>query len=136
MISVINFFENINKQNRFVIHEHHAQKAGLHYDLRLEKDNVLKSWATRKLPELIDLKTKKIQLFPTPDHDISWLNFKGEISDGYGKGKVLIWDSGDFKILKWTNKSIVLYFNGKRIKGQYIIIKTDKDIWLMFKKRK
>jgi DNA ligase D-like protein (predicted 3'-phosphoesterase) len=136
VISINTLFENINKNNRFVIHEHHAQRAGLHYDLRLEKDNVLKSWATRKLPDLVNLKTKKIQLFPTPDHDITWIDFKGDILDGYGKGKVLIWDSGSYEIRKWTNKSIVLYFNGKKIKGLFIIVKTKNNSWLMFKKRK
>ena len=136
MISINTLFEIKSKNNnRFVIHEHYADRAGLHYDLRLEKDNKLKSWATRKLPEIINVQSRKIQLFPTPDHDMSWLKFTGTIKDGYGKGKTSIWDSGTFKIRKWTDKSIVLDFNGKRIQGVFIIIKTNQDNWLMFKKR-
>lgn len=137
MLSIIKLLteSKIKVNTRFVIHSHQADKAGLHYDLRLEKDNVLKSWSTRKLPEIINIQSKKIQLFPTPDHDLFWLKFSGEIKDGYGKGKVSIWDSGTFQIRKWTDKSIVLDFDGKQIQGVFIIIKTNQDNWLMFKKR-
>ncbi len=138
MISINSIFEIFRKSKslKFVVQEHHADRAGLHYDLRLEKDGVAKSWATRKLPELVEMRTKKIQMFPTPDHDLEWMDFEGKITDGYGKGEVKIWDKGTYDILKWTDKSIVLDFHGQRLREKYIIVHTPQNYWLMFKKRK
>lgn len=141
MLSVYNILNKRN--NKFIIHEHHAERAGLHYDIRLEKDNVLKSWATRKLPQLINNELKRIQLFQTPDHNIEWLDFgiykdtdnennKYVISDGYGKGKVYIYDKGNYKIIKWTKNKITIDFDGKKIKGMYTILKYN-DTFLMIK---
>ena len=125
------------KQNiklKFIIHEHHAERARLHYDIRLEKDKILKSWATRKLPELLTNNLPRIQLFQTPDHPLDWLDFgikkedknKNEdkyiISDGYGKGKVFIYDSGFYKEKEWSKDKITVEFFGKKIKGLYTII--------------
>ena len=135
MISIINLFESKTTNLKFVVQEHHADKAGLHYDLRLEKDGVAKSWATRKLPELVNIRSKKIQLFPTPDHDLTWMDFEGEITDGYGKGKVKMWDKGKYNIIKWTRKSIVIDFSGRKLKGSYSIIHPKPDLWLMLKSR-
>lgn len=140
MLSIYQIFFDISqlcKQlgNKFVIHEHQALKAGLHYDVRLEHDCSLKSWATRKLPELVDQKTKRIGLFQTKDHALSYYNFEGELSDGYGKGMVSIWDNGSFDIIKWDQKSKIIDFKGKKLKGKFVILHLKKDQYLMFRSK-
>ena len=120
-------------QLRFVVHEHKADKVGLHYDLRLEHNGVLKSWATRKLPDLVSDQTQKISLFEQPDHQMDWLNFSGEIQDGYGKGTVKIWDSGTYILHTWSPR-INGSFRGSKLNGLYTILPLEQN-WLMFKKK-
>lgn len=124
-------------KNKFIIHKHYADRAGLHYDLRIEHNCKLASWATRKLPDLINNKLQKIVLFKQPDHEPDWFDFEGEIDSGYGKGKVLIWDKGIYKLIKWDDKSIIIDFSGTKIKGKYVILKYTghKDQYLMFRKK-
>jgi len=131
---MIVMFEAYQRKQRFVIHEHHALRAGLHYDLRLEHDGILKSWVSRKIPDLVFDELKKIMLILTPDHDLDWLKFKGVIDDGYGKGEVKVWDKGTYTLLRWTDKSIIVKFNGKKIRGIFVLIKTSTN-WLFFRKK-
>ena len=114
----------------FVVHEHHARRAGLHYDLRLELDGVLKSWAFRKEPPTV--KGVKRLGIPQPDHHLSYADFEGVIEEGYGAGLVKIWDRGEFKLLKRDEKKIVFYAFGSRLKGRYVLIDIGKG-WLLFK---
>lgn len=124
---------NSNINNMFVIQEHKAIKAGLHYDIRLGHNGVLKSWATKKLIDIINNKAKRIMIFETPDHDPTWLDFEGEIESGYGAGKVLIWDKGTFTISTWKNNHITVIFNGSKIKGKYTFLQYKQGQWLLFK---
>ena len=131
--------DSITENNsQFIIHEHHSEgQAGLHYDLRIEKDGVLKSWATKKIPQLINGELKRIQLFPTPDHDFDkWINFKGRIDDDYGRGDVIIWDKGYVDIIKWKEPNTVVNFKGKKIKGNYSIIPYVNNSYLMVKMKR
>ena len=123
-----------NKNNRFLIHHHKAEKAGLHYDLRLEREGVLKSFATRYLPELIDGDKKKILLIQVADHKLEWFDFEGRIFTGYGKGNMYIWDKGTYETDKWTKSNIILTFTGQKLVGQYSLIpyRAKTDQWLMF----
>lgn len=134
MITTSNLFLENEARNilRFVIHEHHADRAGLHYDIRLEKDGVLKSFVTRKLPMLLDNEATKIMLIPTPDHDLEWIDFQGDIEDGYGKGLVRIYDSGKYELLKWDTKHIVIKFHGKKLIGKFALVKV-QDNWIFLK---
>jgi len=122
--------------NRFIIHEHLAKRAGRHFDIRFEKDGVLKSWTTRKLEFLLNDESKKISLFKTPDHNLDWLSFEGEIKDGYGAGIVKIWDSGTYKLLYWTEESKILKISGEKINGLFVIHNTKIDGQYLFFRKK
>jgi bifunctional non-homologous end joining protein LigD len=116
----------------FVVQEHHAR--ALHYDFRLEKDGVLKSWAVPKgMPES-DQKRLAVE---TEDHPYEYGSFEGTIPKGqYGAGTVKIWDKGHYEPKLWENDKIEITLNGERLKGRYILVRLkragDKD-WLMLK---
>lgn len=121
----------------YVIQKHDASH--LHYDLRLEFDGVLKSWAIPKEPPLrTGIKRLAVQ---TEDHPIGYATFEGSIPEGeYGAGNVEIWDSGSFKPLKRTDTKIEVNIKGTKLKDGYVIIKLKprkgekRDVnWLFFK---
>ena len=117
----------------FVIHEHHA--TNLHWDFRLEIDKVLKSWALPKIPPRIK-KIKRLAI-KVPDHELSYAKFQGEIKQGYGKGKVKIWDTGKFDLLYRGKDKLEFELFGEKLKGKYVLINAkmggDKNNWLFFK---
>ena len=130
---------------KFVIHEHHAKRAGLHWDIRIQfkackhkNDLCLYSFATRKLPDFVDGKLKKILLFQTPDHEKWWLTFEGELKEGYGAGRVYIWDKGNIIWREKRNNLFIITFKGHKLKGSYVFLKleNDRDEWLFFKSKK
>lgn len=119
----------------FVVHEHHASH--LHWDLRLEMNRVLKSWAIPKsLPTTKGTKRLAIQV---EDHPLSYKDFEGEIPEGnYGAGKVEIWDKGKYELKNKDKKKIEIIFHGKKLKGNYVLVKTNygnkpEKSWLFFK---
>src|SRR6201994_3915500 len=83
---------------RFVIQEHHATR--LHWDLRLEHEGVLASWA---IPNGIPPDPHENRLaVHTEDHPLEYLDFHGEIPKGeYGAGTMKIWDTGTFELHEW-----------------------------------
>ena len=114
--------------NRFVIHEHHARR--LHWDLRLERDGVLASWAVPKgIPE--DPEENHLAVH-TEDHPIEYIDFHGEIPKGnYGAGKMEIFDHGTYETHKWRDKEVMITFHGDRVQGRYVLFHTrDKD-WMI-----
>lgn len=120
----------------FVIHEHHAKN--LHFDLRLELDRVLKSFAIPKGPSM-NPNDKRLAIM-VDDHPLSYADFEGIIPQGhYGAGFVVIWDQGTFSILKGniTDGLLELNFNGKILKGIFILKKLSNtnNNWLFFKKK-
>jgi DNA ligase D-like protein (predicted 3'-phosphoesterase) len=116
----------------YVIQKHAASH--LHYDLRLERDGVLKSWAIPKEPPTV--KGVKRLAVETEDHPIEYANFEGVIPEGeYGAGTVEIWDRGTFNVEKWDENEIIVHINGEKLKGRYCLIRFKKQEggWLFFK---
>jgi bifunctional non-homologous end joining protein LigD len=114
--------------NRFVIHEHHARS--LHWDLRLERDGVLVSWAVPKgIPP--DPKTNHLAVH-VEDHPLSYIDFRGEIPEGnYGAGKVLIYDEGTYDEEKFRDDEVMVVFHGKRVRGRYVLFRTKGKNWMI-----
>ncbi|HDO20289.1 MAG TPA: 3'-phosphoesterase [Candidatus Bathyarchaeota archaeon] len=117
----------------FVVHEHDARR--LHWDLRLEIDGVLKSWAVPKKPPTV--KGVKRLAIQVEDHPIEYADFEGVIPKGmYGAGTVKIWDKGKVIFLERSPRKLVFILNGKFLKGKYILLrfpKAGEDAWLFFK---
>ncbi|AYY14043.1 DNA ligase D [Actinobacteria bacterium YIM 96077] len=113
--------------NRFVIQEHHASR--LHWDLRLEHDGVLMSWALpRGLPDDPDQNRLAIH---TEDHPVEYLTFEGEIPRGeYGAGTMTIWDRGTYVAEKFEDDKLVVELTGERVHGTYALFQTENN-WLI-----
>jgi len=123
----------MNRKRIFVIQKHAARR--LHYDLRLEMDGVLKSWAVPKEPP-VEAGVKRLAV-QVEDHPLEYANFEGIIPEGhYGAGKVEIWDKGRYILRERTENKIIFDLEGERLRGTYVLIrfKGDKN-WLFFKKK-
>jgi DNA ligase D-like protein (predicted 3'-phosphoesterase) len=117
----------------FVIQKHDASH--LHYDLRLEIEGVLKSWAVPKTPpEEMGIKRLAVQ---TEDHPLEYAGFEGKIPEGqYGAGTVEIWDKGKFLPEKIKDDEIIFELQGKKMRGKFVLIRLkDRKNWLFFKKK-
>jgi bifunctional non-homologous end joining protein LigD len=110
--------------HRFVIQEHHARR--LHWDVRLERDGVLASWAVPKgLPT--DPETVRLAV-RTEDHPVEYLEFSGEIPAGeYGGGSMTIWDTGTYETEKWNAREVIVRLRGERASGRFVFIRTDRE---------
>jgi bifunctional non-homologous end joining protein LigD len=109
---------------RFVIHEHHARR--LHWDLRLERDGTLASWAIPKgLPQAPGENHLAVAV---EDHPLEYLDFEQEIPKGqYGAGGVIIWDRGTYECLKWEPRKVEVALHGERVDARYALFGIDKD---------
>ncbi len=118
--------------NRFVVHKHQAKH--LHYDLRLEMEGVLKSWAVPKgVPAESGLRRLAVQV---EDHPIDYIDFAGEIPEGeYGAGTVEIWDKGKFELDKKVSDRLEFTLWGEKLSGDYVLIHTDGSHWLLIKRK-
>lgn len=120
-------------RHRFVIHRHKAKKAGLHHDLRLEMEGVLKSWAIPKgIPQKEGIKRLAIS---SEDHPTAYIDFEGRIPKGqYGAGKVEIFDRGKYELMEKDSNKIIFKLKGQKIKGRYILVKLkgQEKKWLIF----
>jgi bifunctional non-homologous end joining protein LigD len=107
---------------RFVIHEHHATR--LHWDLRLERDGTLASWAVPKgLPQAPGENHLAVSV---EDHPLEYLDFEAEIPKGqYGAGAITIWDRGTYECLKWEPRKIEVALHGKRVDARYALFPID-----------
>jgi hypothetical protein len=112
---------NLPVAKRFAIHLHEAKRAGRHHDIRFQIPDNSKNWdsfATRKeIP--LNNPSEKILVFRTRIHSEKEALFTGEIKDGYGAGKLTLWDEGEIIIEKYNPRHIIVVFKGKKIKGRY-----------------
>jgi bifunctional non-homologous end joining protein LigD len=133
----------------FVVQRHAARR--LHFDLRLELDGVMKSWAVPKGPSL-DPSTKRLAV-QVEDHPMAYNSFEGTIPAGeYGGGTVMLWDRGSFAVDGLTDRSkaervmrkglregkLSLTFRGERLHGGYALVRSgaaddEKPQWLLIK---
>jgi bifunctional non-homologous end joining protein LigD len=137
------------KKLEFVIQKHAARN--LHFDLRLELDGVMKSWAVPKGPSA-DPATKRLAM-QVEDHPVEYNEFEGTIPEGeYGGGTVMVWDRGWYAPESGDGEEAVragiakgdlkVVFHGKRMKGSWVLVRTrgfggssSKPSWLLIKHR-
>jgi bifunctional non-homologous end joining protein LigD len=127
----------IGNDDTFVVQEHHTPRGSsahptgerVHWDLRLERDGVLKSWAVPKGPPLVP-GVKRLAV-PTEDHPLEYASFAGTIAAGeYGGGHVTIWDAGHYATEKWLDDDhITVAFDGRRLKGRYVLFRLADGTW-------
>jgi len=133
---------------RFVVHKHAAR--ALHYDLRLEMEGVLKSWAVPRGPTL-DPSLKRLAVM-VEDHPLDYKDFEGVIPEGsYGAGSVIIWDRGYYHhpsarnddeseklLLNGLRKGDLKFvLEGEKLQGEFALVRMRKDAksWLLLKKK-
>ena len=109
---------------RFVVQQHDATR--LHWDLRLEHDGVLASWA---IPNGIPPDPADNRLaVRTEDHPLEYIDFHGEIPKGqYGAGTMTIWDAGTYELHKWEPRKVEVTFHGERLNGRYGLFPIGRD---------
>ena len=108
---------------RFVVHQHSATR--LHWDLRLEADGVLWSFAIpRGLPW--DPGRNGLAVH-TEDHPMEYIDFEGDIPVGtYGAGNMFVWDHGTYDLLEEKDGKVMIVLHGKRVQGRYALFRTGK----------
>lgn len=131
----------------FVIQKHNASQ--LHYDLRLEINGTLKSWAVPRGPST-DPSEKRLAT-ETEDHPLEYADFEGTIpKEEYGGGSVIVWDTGSFKNITekdgktkpldkaYDDGEILVELHGKKLQGGYALVKMQgrgSNNWLLIKKK-
>ena len=116
------------EQARFVVQEHSAR--AMHWDLRLEHEGTLVSWA---VPKGIPTDPKRNGLaVRTEDHPLEYLDFQGEIPEGnYGAGTMRIFDRGTYETHKFRDKEVMVTFHGERVRGKYVLFHTNGKNWMI-----
>ncbi len=125
----------------FVVHRHEARR--LHYDLRLEMEGVLRSWAVPK-GFSYDIRDKHLAV-RTEDHPLRYESFEGLIPKGeYGAGSLMIWDRGTYEVVKAVDGpsavasgELKVVMRGRKLRGEWHLVKTNQgeNTWLLFKSR-
>jgi DNA ligase D-like protein (predicted ligase)/DNA ligase D-like protein (predicted polymerase)/DNA ligase D-like protein (predicted 3'-phosphoesterase) len=118
----------LGQGNAFVVHRHHASR--LHYDLRLEKNGVLMSFAVPKgLPPRPGVKRLAVQ---TEDHPLEYVNFQGEIPKGeYGGGQMWIFAQGRYQVTKEKKDGFYFRLNARELTSEYRIHRMKENQWLL-----
>jgi DNA ligase D-like protein (predicted 3'-phosphoesterase) len=115
---------------RFVVQLHDATT--LHYDLRLELDDVLRSWAVPKGPSL-DPGVKRLAV-PVADHELAAGDFEG-VHEGAtrGSGAVIIWDEGTFELVRSSPTHLSFVLHGAKLRGGFALTRTGPERWILVK---
>ena len=123
----------------FVVHKHAARR--LHFDLRLQMDGVLRSWAVPKGPSY-DMADKRLAVM-VEDHPLEYGDFEGRIPDGnYGAGAVIVWDRGRWlpiedPVAGLEKGKLLFELRGHKLHGLWTLVKLKKgdNEWLFIKER-
>jgi DNA ligase D-like protein (predicted 3'-phosphoesterase) len=126
---------------RFVVQQHAATT--MHFDFRLEVDGVLRSWAVPKGPST-DPREKRLAM-EVEDHSLDYADFEGVIGEGYGAGRVIVWDAGTYRPLTdgpaaeaLDRGHLSFWLEGEKLRGGWTLQRTQegaKPQWLLIKKR-
>jgi DNA ligase D-like protein (predicted 3'-phosphoesterase) len=120
----------VRRVPRFVVQLHDATT--LHFDVRLELDGVLRSWAVPKGPSL-DPGVKRLAV-PVPDHSLEHADFEGVHADtARGSGAVIIWDEGDFELVREEPDHMVVELHGRKLRGGFALTRTGEQQWVLVK---
>ena len=115
---------------RFVVQLHDATT--LHYDLRLELDGVMRSWAVPKGPSL-DPAVKRLAV-PVADHAVERVPFEGVYEGAErGSGAVIVWDEGEFELEREEPGHLVVTLDGHKLAGGFALTRTGEGQWLLVK---
>ena len=129
--------------SRFVVQRHRARR--LHYDLRLEVDGVLVSWAVPKGPTLDP--AARVLAVRVEDHSIDYVDFEGAIAGAHGAGDVIVWDRGTWMPSGTTDVAKALdagelHFDvfGQKLSGRFVLVRRgptsgERSQWLLLHKR-
>ena len=119
-----------SKKLTFCIQHHLARKD--HYDLRLEHNKTMPSWAIPKGPSY-NPNDKRLAI-KVEDHPLSYKTFEGTIPKGeYGGGTVMLFDIGTYEIIKYEKNLIKVIFHGQRLKGMWTLTHFKDNNWLLIK---
>jgi DNA ligase D-like protein (predicted 3'-phosphoesterase) len=130
---------------RFSVQKHRSKR--LHYDLRLEVEGVLKSWAVPKGPS-VDTREKRLAV-PSEDHPLDYIDFEGRIPEGeYGAGSVIVWDIGTYENTTEVDGEEVpmaaalekghatVFLDGEKLLGGFALTRTGRgknERWILVK---
>jgi DNA ligase D-like protein (predicted 3'-phosphoesterase) len=116
--------------SRFGVQLHDATT--LHFDLRLQVGDVLRSWAVPKGPSL-DPRTRRLAV-PVEDHDLSAGDFEG-VHEGHGRGSgaVIVWDEGPAEIVTDEPRHMSFILHGSKLKGGFALTRTGERRWILVK---
>ena len=122
----------------FVVQKHRASH--LHYDLRLEHEGAMQSWAVPKGPSL-DPATKRLAMMTEP-HPMDYNAFEGVIPEGeYGGGTVMVWDRGTWEPeapdvgAALARGELKFRLHGRKLNGSWVLVRTRNRQWLLIKHR-
>jgi bifunctional non-homologous end joining protein LigD len=138
------FHMKCDKSRLYVFQKHHARS--LHFDLRLEEEGVLKSWAVPKGPSL-DPAEKRLAV-EVEDHPLEYAEFEGVIPEGhYGAGRVIVWDRGTFEPAgdgetfseMLAKGAVKIRISGEKLAGGFALVRTrwgsKENNWLLIKEK-
>ncbi len=116
---------------RFVVQLHDATT--LHFDLRLQIGDVLRSWAVPKGPSL-DPAVRRLAV-PVPDHSLAAGEFEGVHEGSRGSGAVIVWDEGTVDVVRDDPDHLSFVLHGVKLEGRFGLTRTDDRRWLLVKAR-
>jgi DNA ligase D-like protein (predicted 3'-phosphoesterase) len=118
----------VSEKPRFVIQLHDATR--LHFDLRIQRGDVMRSWAVPKGPSL-DPAERRLAV-QVPDHDL-YSDFEGVYEESRGTGAVIVWDEGTVEVLRDDDDHVSFVLDGVKLSGRFGLLRTDGRNWLLVK---